>query len=203
MTHRLLYIAALLAIGLAPAGCNQNKVTQEAGEYRTIRTDPLRNTDAAKRYHEKGLKYLDDGELEKAEKAFTRALTADVKYGPAHHNLGKVYYHQNQWRAAALEFDRAHQFMPRHPDPLNGLGLVHMKAGEYDRAVEYFSKAVGLAPDEIEFRANLVMARVLRGERSDEVLVLLDQVLEEDRRPDWLLWARQQKIKITTSPWQR
>ena len=45
--------------------------------------------------------------MEKAEKLLKQALTADIGYGPAHNNLGKVYYHRQNFYLAAWEFEYA------------------------------------------------------------------------------------------------
>ena len=160
--------------------------------YRTVRADPTRNPDAARRYNERGLDRLDAGDLDAAEKAFSQALAADVEFGPAHNNLGKVYFQQRDWYRAAWEFEYARKLMPRRPEPANNLGLVLERAGELDRAVERFREAVNLAPDHVEYKANLARALVRRGDRTREVRTLLEDVVAHDRRAHWITWAQRQ-----------
>jgi len=185
--------AALLVLAialLAVAGCGDRTRTVRAGNYRTVQAEPDRDTDAAKRYNQRGLEHLAAGDLNEAAMDFRRALAADVQYGPAHNNLGKVYYAEKDWYQAAWEFEYARELMPRHPEPLNNLGLVHEQAGEFDRAIEHYDKAVALDPDNIEYRANLARAMVRRGDRTEQLKLLLQQILAEDTRPDWLVWAK-------------
>mgnify|MGYP006267746033 len=159
--------------------------------YRTIQTDPTRNPEAARRFNDRGLEHLEAGDLDAAEKDFRKALAADVEFGPAHNNLGKVLYLKQDWYQAAWEFEFAAKLMPRRSEPANNLGLVLEQAAELDRAVEQYRLAVNRAPDNVVYQANLARALVKRGDRTREVKLLLEAILEADTRTDWLIWARQ------------
>lgn len=186
----------LVAMALI-AGCESSPDRNNVrGEYRTTDAQPLRNTNAAKDADQEGLTHLDAGEIEKAAKAFKRALSADVEYGPAHNNLGKVYYFQEDYYNAAWEFEYAIRLMPRHAAPRNNLGLVLERAGELDQAVDRYREAVGLDGDNVTFRANLARALIHRGDRTAEVRNLLEEILATDTRADWLIWARNQLSRL-------
>jgi len=217
----------LLILLLVGCGDHRYKTTTEQGNYRTIRTQPLRDTEAAKRHHERGLKYLEKDETEKAIEAFEDALTADIEYGPSHNNLGRIFFMQKRWDAAAWEFEYARKLMPKRPEPRNNLGLVLEEAGELNQAVEHFRAAAGLAPDlgmvyerlgeldkavesyrravtmepdQIIYRGHLARAMVHRGDRTRELLVLLEQIVEQDHRPDWIRFARKHIYRLKSSP---
>lgn len=192
---RLLTTGCLCGLLLLLVGCNgsHRTVDTSTGEYRTISVTPLRDTDAAKRANDRGLSLLADGELDKAKDAFKDALTADVEYGPAHNNLGKVYYMQRDWYKAAWEFEYAKKQMPKHAGPHNNLGLVLEHAGELDKAVDEYRAAVSLAPDNMQYIGNLARTLVRRGDtRTDETRTLLKQIVENDKRIPWVIWARQE-----------
>lgn len=183
------------------SGCSQTPATDATtqpatGNYRTISTNPLRDTDTAKRWQEKGLRLLDDNELDEAEKAFKSALEADVDFGPAHNNLGMVYFRKKDWYSAAWEFEYAKKLMPRQAEPWNNLGLVYEQAGELDRAVEEFRQAVSLDAKNLQYQANLAKALVKRGERTEEVRKLLQTIVDKDTRGEWVLWASQQLSRL-------
>jgi Tfp pilus assembly protein PilF len=180
----------LIAAACVAMSCTAHSTTLSPGGYRAITADPGRDTDAAAHFDQVGLDFLDAGDLDKAEAAFQQALAADVTYGPAHNNLGKVFFKQKAWYKAAWEFDYACSLLPKHAEPQNNLGLVLEASGELDRAVEPYRKAITLAPDNIVYRANLVRTLVRRGDRTDEVRGLLEQVAGQDTRPEWRDWAR-------------
>jgi len=196
MCNRIVLSLSLTA-AIAIAGCARPpaSASSETG-YRTITTQPLRDTDAAQKYNQTGVEYLTAGKLDQAEAEFSKALTADVEYGPAHNNLGKIYYRKRDWYKAAWEFEYARKLLPKHAEPCNNLGLVLEEAGQLDQAVEQYREAVRLDPVDIEYRANLVRALIRRGDKTPEVRGLLQQVLAQDRRPEWQLWANQQLSRM-------
>ncbi len=196
-TLRLLPVVLMM---LTLSGCSNSRVTQVPdGPYRTLKVDPIRDTDAARKLHQRGLKHLDKDELDKAEKAFREALSEDIQFGPAHNSLGHVLFKRKKWYEAAWEFELAHKQMPNQAEPLNNLGLVMAIApgGRLDDAVDYHRRAAGLDPANIEYRANLAVALIKRGDRTDEVPALLKQILAEDRRPEWIVWAKHQLARLT------
>lgn len=169
-------------------------------DYRTIQAEPLRDTDAAIKANAQGLGHLDAGELFQAEQAFKRALEADVDFGPAHNNLGKIYFLKRDYYRAAHEFDNAIKLMPKAAAPHNNVGLTLLEAGELDDAVDYFRKAMTLAPGEIQYQANLVRTLVERGDRTEEVMTLLRVVAVHDERVSWRVWASHQIAAFESPP---
>jgi Tfp pilus assembly protein PilF len=148
------------------------------------------DTETAKRENDKALRLIDDGELDEAESHLKRAMEADVMYGPAHNNLGLVYYHQGKLYPAAWEFQNAIKLMPYQPEPRNNLGLVFEKAGKISSAAEAYEKARQMEPDNPEYLANLARAKVRRGDKDAETKKLLEEVVLKDSRPHWNQWAR-------------
>lgn len=192
----------VVGLFLAAAGCNDPTITRDTGAYRTVTAEPLRDTSAARRHHQKGLKHLEDNELDSAIEDIQRALKADVAFGPAHNSLGRAYFLKGRdyYYEAAWEFEYAHKHLPKAPEPLNNLGLIHEAEKSFDRAIEYYRRAIDLEPENIHLRANLARAMIRRGDRTQEVRDLLEQVLDEDDRPDWLIWAKRWATRIDPEP---
>lgn len=176
-------------------GCNSpasNRDIDLDETYRTINTSPLRDTDAAREANNRGLGHMDQGELEQAEQAFKQAIESDVGFGPAHNNLGKVYFLQRRFYLAAHEFDEAARLMPHHGGPQNNLGLTLLEASKLDDAIESLRKATNLDPQAIDYQANLARALVQRGDKSEELIFLLRAVALRDERVPWRVWASHQ-----------
>ena len=186
--HSILLIAMLALVG----GCShQRTVDKRAKDYETVAKDPRRDTERARVENGRAIQLIEAGKYDKAEEALKRALAADVMYGPAHNNLGKVYFQANNLYLAAWEFGYAMKLMPNVPEPRNNLGLVFEAAGNFDNAVKEYTEALQIEPDNAEFIANSARARVRRGDTDDEVKELLQRVVMQDTRPDWNQWARQ------------
>jgi Tfp pilus assembly protein PilF len=183
----ILGIAILLALG----ACAPSTQVAAPSSYRTISVDPRRDTDQARALNDRGMDLLAQGHLELASDAFTRALEADVEFGPAHNNLGLVYYRQKDMYKAAWEFQYAINLIPRFAEPHNNLGLILEDSGKLDDAIDKYRQAVALSPD-IQFRANLGRSLIRRDGHTEEVRTLLSQLLQQDSRPQWRDWARRE-----------
>ena len=73
-----------------------------------------------------------------AEKYLRKAPAADVRFGPAHHSLGVLYFWQKKLYLAAWEFEYAARLMPDRYEPLNNLGLVYESVGKFAQAKSYY-----------------------------------------------------------------
>ena len=157
------------------------------------------DTEAAQARNTVGLELLEQGKLDEAETKFKEALTADVMYGPAHNNLGKVYYLQKRYYLAAWEFEYAVKLMPHLPEPKNNLGLVFESVDRLDKAVAYYREAYDMEPENPEIIGNLARAQLQRGDRDDGVKQLLSELVRTDTRPQWVEWARE-KLALLGGP---
>lgn len=175
---------------LAAPGCSSSG-SGPGTSYQTADDLPRRNTELAKKLNAEALEEIAEQRFDDAEPKLKAALEADVTYGPAHNNLGKVYYHQNKLYLAAWEFQYAAKLMPDHPDPKNNLGLVLEAAGKLDEAIAQYEQAKELGPDGAELIANLARAKVRRGDRDAETRDLLEEVVFKDARPQWVNWAKE------------
>src|SRR5882762_8985015 len=170
--NRAVRIIPILVVAFL-AGCQSHPRTSERSF----------DTELAKKENDHALHLLDEGKLEEAESHLKRALEVDVMYGPAHNNMGLVYYHQGKLYPAAWEFQSAIKLMPYQPEPRNNLGLV-------------FEKARQLEPDNPEYLGNLARARVRRGDRDIETKKLLEELVMKDSRPQWSQWARVNLLRM-------
>lgn len=184
--YRCWHCALLLVVA---TGCALD--TPGKSQYQTIVSNPFRDGEKAEHETARGIRHLEAGRLERAEKAFKDALEADVSYGPAHNNLGHIYMLQGRFYLAAWEFEYANRLMPDRIEPLVNLGLVYEQVGRLDRAHEFFRTAQTLAPQDPEVLANLARCRILQ-EQTGDLPQLLSELLLYETRPDWRSWAEEQ-----------
>ncbi|MCX5647496.1 MAG: tetratricopeptide repeat protein [Planctomycetota bacterium] len=185
-----------LALLLVITGCQRAALV---GEYATVAADPRRDTERAREKNNKAVALISNGRLEEAEKVLKEALTADVFFGPAHSNLGTVYYRQQKFYLAAWEFQYAAKLMPHQPEPRNNLGLVFEAVGRLDEAAKWYDEAVALEPDNPEILGNLARTLIRNGRRDDRTRQVLSDLVLKDTRPDWVAWAREQ-LALIPSP---
>jgi Tfp pilus assembly protein PilF len=182
---------AFLLTGLAAlilAGCQKPTLTTE--DYQTVAKDPRRDTEKARGLTADAVSQIDAGHLDDAEKTLRAAIVADLFYGPAHNNLGLVYFQEKRLYLAATEFQYAVKLMPGATQPHNNLGMVFESIGRLEEAERNYDEALALAPDNTEVTSNLARVRVRQGRKDDKTRRLLEDVVMKSDRPDWVQWAR-------------
>ncbi len=187
-----LCVAIIVCLVSSLTGCAVFRTDAEAAKYETVRVSLRHDTAEAIKHNVAGLKALEGGHLDKAEKHFQKALIADVDFGPAHNNLGELYYSQEKLYLAAWEFEYAIKLMPERPEPHNNLGLVYEDASRFADALREYETALATETAGIEPFANLTRVRIRRGERSTETAHMLHDLVLKDDRPEWREWAREQ-----------
>jgi len=195
MRHRA-RLALLMMIPLAAAcGCRSSQGGL-GDDYMTVAADPRRDTEAARRHNARAVGLIGDEKLDDAERELKAAMGADLFFGPAHNNLGNVYYRTRRYYLAAWEFQYAAKLMPEAVEPRNNLGLVFEAVGRLDDAARWYDTALELSPGSVEAAANLARVRVRQGQKDDATRDLLSRVVMRDPRPEWTAWARQQLALI-------
>lgn len=58
------------------------------------------------------------------------------------------------WQEALFRFREAERLDPRNPHVENNLGVAYEAAGDFDHALLYYKKAISLAPESREVKAN-------------------------------------------------
>ena len=182
----LLLVAALLIA----TGCDSTPRQNASARYQTVAPGLKGNTEKARELNTQATDLIAEGKYDEAEELLKDALTADVTFGPAHNNLGRIYYEKKQYYAAAWEFEYAAKLLPHHAEPRNNLGLVFEAVGDFDRAVGHYEEALLIEPNNPELIGNLARTRLNRGDRGPEVRQLLNDLMLMDTRPRWTDWAR-------------
>jgi Tfp pilus assembly protein PilF len=169
-------------------GCQKPALTSE--DYETVAKDPRRDTEKARSQTAEAVEQIEAGRLDDAEKTLKAALIADLFYGPAHNNLGLVYYNQKRLYLAATEFQYAIKLMPGATQPHNNLGMVFESIGRLEEAEKNYDEALALEPENCEVAGNLARVRVRLNHKDDKTRRLLETVVMKSDRPDWVQWAR-------------
>ena len=192
----LLPLVALCAVALA---CTPPAKEIQKTPYKTLGTDSSRNTQKAAECNARAVELLKDNQVDAAEKELTEALTADVFFGPAHNNLGTVYYRQKKYYLCAWEFQYAAKLMPNKAEPKGNLGMVFEAVGKTAEATKYYEEALTIEPDDIETAANLARVLIAANRKDDRTRKLLDEIVMKDTRPQWVSWAKE-RLAIMGKP---
>ncbi|MDR1964341.1 MAG: tetratricopeptide repeat protein [Planctomycetaceae bacterium] len=195
-------VVFLLLMILMLVGCASDSNTTP--KYETVTANPRRDPDAAAKQNQHGLEALAKGKFDKAEKHFKEALVKDVDFGPAHNNLGRIYFDQGKNYLAAWEFEYATKVMPQRGEPYNNLGMVMERVGKLEQAIDAYEMANILCPNHPEVVGNLARVYWSQDKSNMRTRDLLEQLVFIDTRPDWVSWAKEQiacgKITNDTLP---
>lgn len=194
MTRRQIGLTLLVTFMTLTACQPASSVSRHGNpvDYRTVPGNTSRNLQLARQHHDRAIEFIDSGKHDQAEEQLKLALKVDVEYGPAHNNLGFLYFQQGKLYLAAWEFQHAAKTMPSHAEPRNNLGLVYERVGRLAEAIEQYQQAHELAPQRVEITGNLVRARIRIGDDAEDLVPMLRDVAMKDERPEWAQWARHQ-----------
>jgi Flp pilus assembly protein TadD len=120
------------------------------------------------------------GKDKESEFVLRRCLQEHAHFTPAYNSLAELQMRQGRIHEAVDTLAAALKIRPRDPVLLNNLGMCLLLRKEYVRALECFTSAAGLVPENERYRGNMATALGLLG-RQEESLALLQQILPRDK----------------------
>jgi Tfp pilus assembly protein PilF len=190
LDYRLAILACGVLLALTLTGCGSSSPPAQPLPTTTVSGDVIRNPELAHKYTGDAYSLISEGKYSEALPLVQRAIAADPMFGPAHNDLGLVYFHMDRLYEAAWEFENASKLLPRAPEPMNNLGLVLEKARKLREAEKSYTDALTLDPDNVEYAGNLARIRIRLDERDLTTRGLLQLIVEKDTRPEWVIWAQ-------------
>lgn len=114
-----------------------------------------------------------DGE---ADPILRRSIREHPDFIPSYFELAEIEMRAGRLGSAMETLTAAHDRDPENALLLNNIGMCWLLRDEYNRALEYFTRAAAKDPDDARFRANMATALGMSG-RYDESFSLFRQVL--------------------------
>ncbi len=198
-SYRFAFVLPLIAIAVSGCGSGPRLDYRTTQNYETVTLRSAQVTARVQRLNEQAIEHIKQEQWDQAEALLKQALAADVMFGPAHNNLGRVYFAKRQLYLAAWEFQYAIRLMPHHVEPRNNLGLVFEAASQLQQAEDQYAAALDLAPQHPEVISNLVRVKVRQGDKSADLVSLLEKLVLLDDRERWNDWAHRQLIRLRAS----
>ena len=131
------------------------------------------------------------------EYVLKRIINENPEYLPAYNSLAELQMRQDRTDAAIRTLHDGLGINPEDPVLLNNLGMCWMVRRDYAAALEMFTKAAGVLPENRKYRANMAVVLGLM-DRDEESLSLFRQVLPIELARQNL--AVLQKIQTSTEP---
>ena len=135
----------------------------------------------------KGFFHLRNGELDKAVKAYTKAIknkgrTIFFAQAPsAYNNLGQAYLRKEEYAPAIAAFQKTLGMSPDAVGAYINLATAYLKQSLPDLAVESCETAIQISPEVAHLHYNLACAYALKGE-DQKSIDSLQRAVELDER---------------------
>ncbi len=120
------------------------------------------------------------GKDTECEFVLRRCVQEYPRFTPAYNSLAELQMRQGRVHEAVAVLSKALEVRPKDPVLLNNLGMCLLMRKDYAPALDRFTQAAGLVPENEKYRANMAIALGLLG-RHEESLALLEQVLPKDK----------------------
>ncbi len=119
------------------------------------------------------------GKDSECEFVLKRIIHEHPAFLPAYNSLAELRMRQGQTKAAAQALQDGLNIEPKAPVLLNNLGMCWIILQDNETALEMFTKAAGIMPENCRYRANMAVVLGLM-DRDEESLSLFKQVLPVD-----------------------
>lgn len=94
----------------------------------------------------------------------------NVQKAIAHYKLGVSYINENNTQPAFIEFQKAYELNPNDKEVLNAIGYIYLlKLEDFQKAIDFFKKAIKVDPDFPEAYNNLGIAYEKTGRLNDAI----------------------------------
>lgn len=114
------------------------------------------------------------------ELVLLKLLEEDPCFLPAYLELAELHLRNNRTQSAVEVLERALEHGSEDPVIQNDLGMAYLLNGDHGRAVDSFTAASELAPDEARHRSNLAMALGMLGFADEALSVYLEVIPAAD-----------------------
>lgn len=119
------------------------------------------------------------GRDQEAEALYGRILSEYPTFMLAYNDYAELLMRQRRIPAAMKVLESGLQVNPNDPVLINNMGMCWLIRTDYEKALQYFTTAAGLVPENTRYRSNMATALALMGRRN-EALSLYKQVLTEE-----------------------
>jgi len=94
-----------------------------------------------------GIHDMNQGRMAQAVDAFTRVIERKPEFAEAWNKRATAYYLMDDLDQSLKDCDEVIKRNPRHFGALSGYGLIYIKRGELEHALEYFERALAIDPN--------------------------------------------------------
>ena len=94
-----------------------------------------------------GIRDMNQGRMAQAVETFTRVIERKPDFAEGWNKRATAYYLMDDLDQSLKDCDEVIKRNPNHFGALSGYGLIYIKRGELERALEYFERALAIDPN--------------------------------------------------------
>jgi tetratricopeptide (TPR) repeat protein len=94
-----------------------------------------------------GIRHMDDGQMGQAVEIFTRITERQPDFAEGWNKRATAYYLMGDYDQSLKDCDEVLKRNPQHFGALSGYGLIYVKRGDLEHALEYFQRALEINPN--------------------------------------------------------
>ena len=107
----------------------------------------LKSPKKARPYNNRGLAYMDRGNIIQAVSDYTRAAAINPRYADAYNNRGVAYTQQGNFTQAISDLTQAIEIKPNYIEAYNNIGITYYQQGNITQAFSEFNRAIEVNPN--------------------------------------------------------
>ena len=144
---------------------------------------PLLPSEKAVYHNNRGVTYLAQGDLDRAEFELLTAIELNQKYAEARNNLALVYKTKGEYKKALQELEKALKIDENYASAHSQIGVIYLDQGKIDEAITQLQTAIKKDPTAADTHYNLGLAWMKKA--------------EEENRPEYKKKAEESWKKAT------
>lgn len=197
----LLLILLISGFGVSCSKSDDNLVVnsnvEEKEELKTVKSVDDESIPPGQMY-QKGLVYLQKGDIFNAEKYLIKAIDKDKSYFMGYNFLADYYMNNNHISKSMEYYNKALKCNPKSAKAYAGIGNLYFMEKKPDKAIENLEKAIELNPQYIEVYEPLSRVYMISGDKKNAIATLnkLKKLKPELSKPINITILRMQKAKI-------
>ncbi len=174
----IIVVLTFLNLGVA---CGESKEPTATPAATAVPTEDA--TKKAVEYHDRGLAFSEQGELELAIEEFSQAIALDPQYAEAYNGRGNAFFGTGDLGQALADFEQAIALDPQLASAYYNRGVAFQNMGELDRALSDYEQVLELDPTFAPAYHNRGAVRFYKGD-PDGALADMTKAIELD--PDFV-----------------
>ena len=182
MIKPICFLTVLLISLLCLIGCaKQNAAPQSQMNLEAPAVDPFDpdRPPTAKTLYVMADILMSQGKDQNAELILKRIVSESPDFFPTYNTLAELQMRNRRIAEATSTLSTGLQVNPDDSVLLNNLGMCWLIRKDYEKALEHFTQAAGIVPENTRYRSNMATALVLL-DRREEALALYEQILPKE-----------------------